>query len=162
MNKARLVFLFLILTSGLAAAHGTALTMAQPKDLLMLYPNGAKLEPAKMPVAKNNPYKEGAGVMKWMKVVSENGGEVGLVGMEKVSTHHGHLVQASCFDAKGKLMSVRVMRVMEDEAASIKKKTSAKDWWLNFTVPEKGTDAWSALLRSVARTKAALEAARRK
>lgn len=139
----------------LSHAHGKSLKLASPDDLVKFYPGGEKLAPADIKTKSVPPYEKDAGVMKWMKVVDTSGKALGYVGIEKVATPHGRLTQATCFnEGMTEVLKVKVLRVMEDEAALIKEKTSKYEWW-KAEPPGKARDAWGALSRSVARVMAA-------
>lgn len=158
MRRVSAFIIAALLVAPLAYPHGKAVSLAQISDILKEYKGATRLKPAEVKVNKNNPFAIDAGVTKWFNVIDSSDNPLGLIGIENVPTPHGHLAQATCFDKSGKtVLHVIVMRAMEDEMQEIKKLISAEKWWENRTIPKKNRDAWSVLLRSVARTKASIK-----
>jgi len=158
MKKVYILGFLMLISASVALAHGKAVTFMKPADLLKFYPQSAELKSMSTPDNKNNPYSSDAGKTKWMKVVTVSGQTIGIIGMEKVETPHGHLINAVCFDEKGEnIIKIALIKSSREEAKELIKLTANNKWWEKYAAPEKALNAGGILLRSVARTKAALK-----
>lgn len=153
MKKLIVLINLLILAVTIPAfAHGSLVKYAKFKDIQALFGEGVTLDIIQMKPFENNPYRKGKGLALWSKAVDKNGNVKGYVGMENISTEHGGLMQATCFEAEShRVFNVVVMQATPEEIGTLKKLTGKKEWWRS-PAPEKTSDnATIALRRSVAR-----------
>ncbi|MDH5509067.1 MAG: hypothetical protein OEZ32_01805, partial [Nitrospinota bacterium] len=116
------------------------------EDPALVYGEGVKL------IA----FKSGGQIkgLGWLLAVAADGKKAGLVGVAREETSHGRLVQATCMDLKKNIISVVVLRVMEDEKADVDALALIPDWWKDGA-PVKPVGAALVLLKSVMKVKLA-------
>lgn len=135
-----------------AVAHGGLKTVATVDDVTAVFGEGVTLKTFKLNSKGANPYQKGKGKIIWSRAIDQSGSLSGYVGMEKLSTEHGGLLQATCFEiGAGKVRAVIVMKATGDEIAAIKKVTAKSKWWLDPAPKKESLDASVVLRRSVAR-----------
>jgi hypothetical protein len=139
--------LALIIALGLAPmamAHGKAVQMGAVEDAAKVFGDGVKLVPL---VTQG---KDGS--ITWSRAIGKDGAKLGLVGVAKEETEHGYLAHATCLSPDNRVISVILLRVMEDEKTAVTNLTKTKGWWEPGVIA-KPEGAAVILLKSVQKVK---------
>ncbi|MDH4184099.1 MAG: hypothetical protein OEV92_07755 [Nitrospinota bacterium] len=141
--------LAIMLPAATVMAHGKALTLGKVEDAALALGAGARLEPMKTETA--------TGQISWLTAMGAGGETLGFVGVARENTDHGYLAQATALDMEGKIVTVIVLRVMEDEKRLVGALVRNDGWWRGES-GARPEGAALALLRSVGKVAAAFPA----